>query len=329
MSKYHVYGIGNALVDIEYEISPEQMEAMKIEKGVMTLIEEDRQKEILEQLSSSPCKKSCGGSAANTAIAISQFGGKSFYSCKVAKDEIGAFYLEDLIRNGVDSNLTVHPRAAGITGTCLVFVTPDADRTMNTHLGITANFADSELVPEAIANSDYLYIEGYLVSSPTGKAAAITARDSAKKAGKKVALSLSDPNMIKFFKEGLLEIIGEGIDFIFANETEASIMADTDDLKVAIEYLKTLTSCFAITLGPKGSLIFDGQNLIEIEGVKVDAIDTVGAGDMYAGAFLYGITNGMSFERAGKLASLASARLVTSYGPRLDKEVTQSLLSEI
>lgn len=327
MSKYHVYGIGNALVDMEFEISPELMQALKIDKGVMTLIDEERQGEILQQLSDFPCKKICGGSAANTAIAISQFGGKCFYSCKVANDETGSFYLEDLLRNGVDTNLQRHPRPAGVTGKCLVLVTPDADRTMNTYLGITASLATDELVPEAIADSEYLYIEGYLVSSTTARAAAISACESAQKAGVKTALSLSDLNMVKFFKEGLLEIIGSGMDFIFANETEALAMASTDELKVAIEYLKKLTKGFAITLGSRGSLIFDGQEIIEIAPVPVTAIDTVGAGDMYAGAFLYGITHGMSFAEAGKLASLASARLVTQYGPRLDKEETQSLLT--
>ncbi|MGM0456861.1 MAG: adenosine kinase, partial [Cyanobacteriota bacterium] len=261
-----------------------------------------------------------------TAIAVSQFGGRSFYSCRVANDDSGLFYLEDLQRCGVDSNINPNARPDGVTGKCLVFVTPDADRTMNTHLGIAAEFSSQELVPEAITNSDYLYIEGYLVSSPTGKAAAIEARNLAQTSGVKTSLSLSDPNMVSFFKPGLLEMIGDGLDFLFANETEALKLAETNDLNQAIAHCQTLAKQFAITRGPQGSLIFDGDSIIELDAVPVNAIDTVGAGDMYAGALLYGITHGMSLPDAGKLASKAAARVVSSLGPRLEPQETRSLL---
>ena len=308
---------------------PALLQELEIDKGVMTLLEEDHQQRILRHLDGQPMKRGCGGSAANTAIAVSQFGGKAFYSCKVAEDEPGQFYLEDLLRCGVDTNLQHHAPETGITGKCLVFVTPDADRTMGTFLGITANFSEAELMSETIADAEYTYIEGYLVSAPAAKDAAIKAHQIAKAAGRKVSLSLSDFNMVKFFKAGLLEMIGTGIDFLFANESEALGMADTQDLTVAIDYLKTLANCFAITRGAEGSLIFDGQEMIEIAPVPVKAIDTVGAGDMYAGAVLYGLTHGMSFAEAGRLGSLASARLVTSLGPRLKTETTRALLDEL
>ncbi len=326
MCKYHVYGIGNALVDMEFEVSADLLQKLEIDKGVMTLMDENRQHAILEQLSEFPCQKSCGGSAANTMVAVSQLGGKGFYSCKVANDETGSFYLADLLLCGVETNLQNGNRENGITGKCLVMVTPDADRTMNTFLGITAGFSENELIPEAIADSEYLYIEGYLVSSPTAKAAAIKAREIAQSTGVKTALSLSDPNMVEFFKEGLLKIIGSGLDFIFSNEVEALKMAETEELSVAIEHFKTLAKGFAITRGAKGSLIFDGQEILEIDPVKIKAIDTVGAGDMYAGAFLYGITHGMNFAKAGNLASLASSRIVTRFGPRLETEALKSLV---
>ncbi|MBE9040295.1 adenosine kinase, partial [Oscillatoriales cyanobacterium LEGE 11467] len=290
--KYNVYGLGNALADIEFEITPDRLQALNIDKGVMTLIDDDRHHELLRELSDLSSKLSCGGSAANTAIAIGQLGGKCFYSCKVADDDTGTRYLEDLIGCGIETNFKLDNRPEGVTGKCLVFVTPDADRTMNTYLGISGGFSSDELVPEAIADSEYLYIEGYLVSSPTGKAAAIRAREIAEAAGVKTTLTLSDPNMVNFFKEGLLEMLGSGVDFLFANETEALKMADTEDFSAAIDHLKTLAKGFAITRGPDGSVIFDGEKLIEIDPVSVKAIDTVGAGDMYAGAFLYGISNG-------------------------------------
>lgn len=329
MTQYQVYGLGNALVDIEFEVSPDFLTELGIEKGVMTLITEAHQQQILNRLDGVSAKRSCGGSAANTIIAISQLGGNTFYSCKVADDEAGQFYLDDLLRCGVDTNLKAHPPESGITGKCLVFVTPDADRTLNTFLGITANFSEQELVSGAIAASEYVYIEGYLVSAPTGQQAAVKAREIAQTAGCQVALSLSDLNMVKYFKPGLLEMIGPGIDLLFANESEALGMADTTDFAGAVDFLKTLAKRFAITRGAQGSVVFDGERLWEIAPVPVQAVDTVGAGDMYAGALLYGLTHGMDYPQAGRLASLASAQLVTSLGPRMTTESLQALLQKV
>jgi sugar/nucleoside kinase (ribokinase family) len=329
MTRYNVYGLGNALLDIECEVEPETLQHLSLEKGVMTLLDEDTQNKILSHLDGAAHKRTCGGSAANTMIAISQFGGKAFYSCKVADDEPGQYYLDDLLRCGVDTNLQHHPAEPGITGKCLVFVTPDADRTMSTFLGISSGFTDVELMPEAIAASTYTYIEGYLVTGEHSKQAAIKAREIAVAAGKKVALTLSDLNMAKFFKPGLLEMIGSGVDFLFANESEALQMADTQDLNSAIQHLKTLAKGFAITRGPKGSLMFNGEQLIEIEPFPVKAIDTVGAGDMYAGAVLYGITNGMDWAQAGRLGSLASAKLVTTLGARMATADVKALLETV
>lgn len=329
MTHYHVYGLGNALVDIELSVSPEVLQTAGIDKGVMTLLDEAQQQDILQKLQGHAPKKASGGSAANTLIAIGQLGGKGYYSCKVANDADGQFYLEDLARCGVETNLKPEALAEGITGKCLVMVTPDADRTMGTFLGISGSFSEAELDPAAIAASDYTYIEGYLVTSPTGKAAAIKARELAKAAGKQVSLTLSDFNMVKFFKDGLLEMIGEGVDLLFANETEALTLAETEDLETAIAHLKTLSRAFAITRGPAGSVVFDGENLLEVAGYPVAAIDTVGAGDSYAGAFLYGLTQGMGYAKAGDLASRVSSQLVTQYGPRLTTEQIQGILKAL
>ncbi len=328
MSKtYHVYGLGNALVDMEFEVTSDQLQELSIDKGVMTLVDEKRQQDLVHQLSDHSCKRSCGGSAANTMVALSQLGGKGFYACKVAGDEFGKFYLEDLQRWGLDTNSHPPQNSQEITGKCLVMVTPDADRTMNTFLGISESLSEKELDEKAITHSEYLYLEGYLVTSPTGRQAAIKARKIAQATGVKTSFSLSDPNMAEFFREGLLEIIGNGLDFIFSNESEALKMAETDNLNSAIVYLKNLSKGFAITLGAKGSIIFDGQTMLNIPSFPVEAIDTVGAGDMYAGAFLYGITHGMDYFRAGKLASLASSKIVSCFGPRLPKAELQSLVT--
>jgi len=316
MKKYHVYGIGNALVDMEFEVEDIFFESYGIDKGVMTLVDENRQHELINHLDAFEGKKASGGSAANTIIATSYFGGKSFYSCKVANDELGDFYVNDLQDAGVDSNVD-DGRKDGITGKCLVMITPDAERTMNTFLGITATFSVDELHLSAIKDSEYLYIEGYLVSSDTGRHAAIEARKIAEENGVKTALTFSDPAMVQFFKDGLKEMIGEKVDLLFCNEAEALSWADTDNLDSAIESLKLIANTFAITQGSNGAMLFDGKHLVDISAHTVKAIDSNGAGDMFAGAFLYGITHGHSFYEAGNIASLASARVVSQFGPRL------------
>ncbi|MEA9358331.1 adenosine kinase [Bacteriovorax sp. PP10] len=327
--KFDVYGIGNALVDMEFEVTADFLNTAGIEKGLMTLVDEARQTEIVSHLAASNHKRSCGGSAANTMIAISQFGGKSFYSCKVASDETGDFYFKDLMDNGVETNLSTSSLESGITGKCIVLVTPDADRTMNTFLGITQNFSTKELIEEHIKNSNYLYIEGYLVPSPSGKEACLKAKKLAETHGVKTALTFSDVNMITYFEDGMKEIVGNGVDLLFCNEAEAHAYTKSNDLNEAVVALKKIAKTFAITLGPKGALVFDGQELIQIETKTVKPVDTNGAGDLFAGAMLFGINNGMSFKEAAKLGCYASSTLVTQFGPRLRKEQIAQVKAEL
>lgn len=322
---YHIYGIGNALVDLEYSVEVQDLGALGIDKGVMTLVDESQQASILHHLRDYPHQRGSGGSAANSIIAFNQLGGKSFYSCKVADDELGHFYMNDLRAGGVETNYHI-AKDQGNTGRCVVLVTPDGDRTMCTFLGVSSNLSTRELVIDALRDSEWFYTEGYLVTSDSARLASIEAKRIADAAGVKTALSLSDPNMVKFFKSGLLEMIGDGVDFIFANEFEAMGMAESDDLMQAVEALKTLSKGFAITRGAHGALLWDGKTLIEINSVPVTAIDTLGAGDMFAGAFLFGLSQGWDYRRAGELAAAASAKLVTHLGPRLAAAETQAVL---
>lgn len=329
-TQYDVYAIGNALVDMEYEVGAQFLAQYKIDKGLMTLVDEARQNELLDALGGTPKNQQCGGSAANTIIAVAQFGGKGFYSCKVASDPIGNFYFQDLQDNGVDSNLQTQTHHSGTTGKCLVLVTSDAERTMNTFLGITASISIEEVVADAIKKSKYMYMEGYLVASPTGKAAAIKAREIAEAAGVKTALTFSDVNMVKFFKSGLEEMVGpNGIDLLFCNESEALSYTNTVDILDAREALKKVAKTFVITQGENGAMIWDGVTFVDIEPYAVKAVDSNGAGDMYAGAFLFAITHNHSHASAGKLASLAASRVVSQFGPRLKWHETQEIRKHI
>ncbi len=330
MALYDIYGIGAALVDTEIEVEDSFLDSCNIEKGVITLVDEARQHELMDMLKDHlvASKKASGGSAANSIIAASYFGSNNYYSCKVAADDNGAFYMQDLKDAGVASEFEAQ-KQDGITGKCLVMISPDAERTMNTFLGISETVSVAELNEEAIKNSQWVYLEGYLVTSETGRAAAIKAREVAEANNVKTSISLSDPGMVEFFGDGLKEMIGGGVDLLFCNEDEAKGFGGSDNLDDAIESLKSVAKTFAITLGSEGALLFDGESVINVAPNKVDAIDTNGAGDAFAGAFLHGLAQGYGFAKAGKLASLTSAKVVSQFGPRLSKEGYAEALASV
>ena len=327
--QFDVYGLGNALVDIVTEVDRDFFVRNEIEKGVMTLVDEKRQHHLIHAIDMKKSKMSCGGSAANTIIGVSQFGGKGYYSCLVAKDDLGRFFLQDLKRNGVETNLTPETCPEGITGKVLVMTTPDAERTMNTFLGISSHLSPRHLDENALLNSAYLYLEGYLVTSPSGLDAMKEAKKIAERNNIKTALTFSDPSMVKYFSTQMQQVIGASVDLLFCNEEEAMIFTGTETLDLAREKLKDVAKHFVITLGANGAMIYDGDTFIQIEPYRVKAIDTNGAGDMFAGAFLYGITHAHSYAEAGKLASLASSRVVTQFGPRLEPQQVRKVLGDL
>ena len=328
MKKYHVYGLGNALVDLEFEVEDGFLNLMQIEKGVMTLVDEDAQHRLMTHLDAFEGNRASGGSAANTLIAVGAMGGSAYYSCKVADDDLGHFYLHDLQQAGVDTNID-GTHADGITGKCLVMVTPDAERTMHTFLGISSELSVNEISDDHIMASEYLYMEGYLVTSPSAKEANIHARKIAERNGVKTAFTFSDPAIVEHFHQELTETIGDGIDLLFCNESEALNYTGKDSIEGAIEVIKTFAKNFAITLGSKGAVVYDGTRTHAIAPFPIKAVDTNGAGDMFAGAYLYGITHGYAVADAGKLASLASSHVVRQFGPRLPVADYAKLLDQV
>lgn len=329
MKKYDVYGIGNAIVDIVTEVDLDFFDTNNVEKGVMTLVDEKRQMELMSAIDMKKSKLTGGGSAANTVVAVNQFGGKSFYSLLVAHDDLGKFFLDDLKRNGVDTNLKYEDCPPGHTGRCLVMTSPDANRTLNTFLGVSSFLSAQHLDEESIKDSSILYLEGYLVASPKGLAAMKEAKRIAEINKVDVALTFSDPSMVKYFSKQMEEIVGASVDLLFCNDEEALIFTGTASIAEARQKLKQVAKKFVITMGANGALIFDGDTFISIEPYKVEAMDTNGAGDMFSGAFLYGITHQRTFAEAGKLASLASSKVVTQFGPRLEIPQVKKILQEL
>lgn len=326
---YRVYGMGAALVDTEIEVDDAFLASAGIDKGLMTLVDEARQQQLLELLQTHlvASRRASGGSAANSVIATSYFGGRAFYSCKVADDDNGRFYLADMARAGVDCNACAGT-GAGTTGKCLVLITPDAERTMNTFLGSSSTLAPHNVDEAALADSDYLYLEGYLVTSPTGRAAAIAGRELAERHGVRTALSFSDPGIVAHFRDGLGEMLGTQVDLLFCNRAEASEWSGRERLEDAADALRAIARSFAITLGGDGALVFDGRRYHRIAPHPVTPLDTNGAGDMFAGAYLHGITQGWDAANAARFASRAAGELVMHYGPRLPAPLHRRLLEE-
>ena len=319
--EYDIYGIGGALVDIEFLVSDKFLLDAKIEKSVMTLVNESRQRKLIEMLESESCKieKKCGGSVCNSLVAASNFGARTFFSGKVADDNDGEIYINDLVRAGVDFHSAGQKQ--GTTGKCLVMVTKDAERTMNTFLGVSDLLSIKEIDKNALKNSEWLYLEGYLFTNEERTEMVKEVIKFARSHKVKIAISLSDPFIVKTFRQSLLDVIGNGIDLVFCNKDEALSFAESKNLlDCAVNRLKKFAKTFVITDGPDGAIIFDGDSVFLSQGYKTKAIDTNGAGDMFAGAFLYAITSGRSYHWASKFANNCAAKVVAKFGPRLDPE---------
>ena len=313
---YDVYGLGNALVDMEYRVDEAFLARHGIAKGHMTLVDEERMVALIEDLSDAKPVRSSGGSAANTVVAVQGFGGRGYYSCKVADDETGCFFLENLAGFGIGTN----PGAAapaGTSGRCLVLITDDAERTMNTFLGVSSELGTAEIDESALSSARIFYVEGYVSSSPDALEAASTSRQLAEKKGVATAVSMSDPSIVTLFRSNLEHLLGNGVNYLFCNEEEALTWAGTDRLDIAIAELKDIARTCNLTLGRRGSITVTQGRTVTVPGYDVKARDTNGAGDMYAGACLYGWTNGMDARAAARFGNFAAATLIQHDGARL------------
>ena len=326
---YDVFGIGNAVVDVIVPVEDSFLEKHNIEKGIMTLIDAERQKKLLDSLVIKKNMMQCAGSTGNTLIGLQQFGGKTYFACKLGNDDFGKFYLKKLKYYKIITNMRENNTSPEPTARCLVMVTKDAQRTMNTFLGASAAFSKNEINPNELIRAKYLYIECYLVSTDLGFEAMKHAKSIAEKSNVKVALAFSDTSMVKYFSSRLEEIIGASVDILFCNVEEALIYTKKNSLLEAREELKKVAKTFVITMGSNGSMLFDGDTFIDIEPYPVIAVDTVGAGDLFAGAFLFGITHKHSFIEAGKIASLASSKVVENYGPRITNTQIEDIFKHI
>jgi sugar/nucleoside kinase (ribokinase family) len=316
---YDVYGVGNSLVDIQARVPDEVVSQLGFHKGVMTLVDEAIQQRVLGALERVPWSRCAGGSAANTVIALADFGGSAAYAGKVGADSLGHFFLDDMRKIGVTIDV---PTANGPSGTCVILITEDAQRTMLTHLGVSATMGPDDVSEAAIRNAKYVYVEGYLFGGEPTRSAALRTMECAKRNGVKVAFTVSDPFLISAHRDEFWDLIEGPVNLLFCNLEEArSLTGKHDPIECAIEIHRHAENV-ALTLGSDGSILMHEGRVIPISGAPAVAIDTTGAGDMYAGALLFGITNGMSWSDAGRLASHAAARIVEQLGARLQRKLT-------
>ncbi len=324
---YDVFGVGNALVDIQAHVSDEVLARLDYAKGIMTLVDEETQQQVLGVLGDVDTHRCAGGSAANTIVGIADFGGQAAYCGKTAADGIGEFFLSDMREMGVA--IDVAPAAEGETGTCVVLITDDAQRTMLTSLGVSATLSPDDVDEAEIKQAKYVYIEGYLFTGEPTRSAALRAMELAKANGVKVAFTVSDPFLIQYHKGEFWKLIEGPVDLLFCNLEEARALTGKHDAIDCAHEIHRHAENVALTLGGDGSLLMHNGEAIPIEGVTVEAVDTTGAGDMYAAGILYGITNGLTWKQSGHLASHAAARVVSQLGARLHEPFTRDDIEQL
>jgi len=318
---YDVYGVGNAIMDLQVQCDDAFLAAHDIDKGVMTLTEPSRQHAILTALSDHQVHYCSGGSAANTIVGIADLGGKTAYAGKTGRDAFGQRYIDEMRQLNIAIEV---PADDGDTGTCVVLITPDAQRTMLTHLGVSATLGEEDIREEDIIRSQYVYVEGYLFAGESTKSAALKAIDLAKKNDIKIALTISDPFLVDLCRDIFTELIESSVNLLFCNEQEAQALTGCADPIDCAHAIHRHCENVALTLGKNGSIIMHKGEAFPIEGVSVDAVDTTGAGDMYAAGVLYGITHGLGWKKAGHLGSHAAAQIVSRLGARLPRRYTHS-----
>lgn len=315
--QYDLTTIGNALVDVLAPATEEFIAGQAVhgmQKGGMTLIDEPRAVELYGLMN--PGTEMSGGSAGNTIAGFASFGGRGAYIGKVADDQLGAVFKHDMTAQGV--HYDIPPLVGGAaTGRCLILVTPDGNRTMNTYLGAAVEFGAADVDEAVVAASRVTYLEGYLFDREPAKSAYRHASKIAHEAGRMVSLTLSDSFCVDRHRADFLDLVKNHTDILFANEAEITALFETNDFDAAIAAIRGQCAIAAVTRGEKGSVIVTPDALIEIKAEPVaKVVDTTGAGDQYAAGFLYGFTQGMDFAACGRLGSLAAAEIISHMGPR-------------
>jgi sugar/nucleoside kinase (ribokinase family) len=318
--------IGNAIVDVICHAEDAFLDEHSMVKGSMQLIDADVALALYDAMP--PAIEASGGSAANTAAGIASFGGSVGFVGKVADDQLGQVFTHDIRATGVEYQ-PLAPPADHATARCLILVTPDAQRTMNTFLGVSALISPADVDPELVGRAQVTYCEGYLWDLPDAKAALLAGMDVARSTGGKVAFTLSDSFCVDRHRGEFVDLAENHVDILFGNEAEICSLYETDSFEEAAERVAGHCEIACLTRSEKGSVIItaDGAR-ISVPASPVELVDTTGAGDLYAAGFLYGFTNGLDLEASGRLASLAAAEVISHIGARPEVVLSSFLTSD-
>lgn len=311
---FDVVGIGNAIVDAIASAGDAFLEEHGMHKGAMALVDESQAEAIYAAMGAAIV--SSGGSAANTIAGIASFGGTTGFIGKIRDDALGTAFRHDI--TAVGARFTTPPANGGpATARCLVLVTPDSQRTMNTFLGASALLSETDIDAELVAAAQITYLEGYLYDAPSAQRAFHVAAELAHAAGRRIALSLSDPFCVNRHRDAFLALVERHVDVLFCNYAEASALLQTENLGEIVAGLRARTGLAALTRGADGSVVVTQDETIEVRARRVGpVVDTTGAGDLYAAGFLYGLTHGSSLRECGRLGSLAAAEAISHFGAR-------------
>ena len=319
-----VVGIGNAIVDVLVQTDDGFLNNHSLQKGGMALIDE-QQAETLYQ-ASGPGQETSGGSVANTMVGIAQLGGRTGFIGRVRDDQLGTIFSHDIRAVGTRFE-TPAANTGATTARCLIYVTPDAERTMCTFLGASTQLEPDDLDLSMVKQTKVLYLEGYLWDSPAAKRAFLAGAEACRAAGGQVALSLSDGFCVDRHRDSFLDLVHNHVDVLFANEVEIKSLYQTDDFETALEQVRGRCSVIAVTRSEQGSVVLSGDQRWDVGIYSLgDLVDTTGAGDLYAGGFLHAYTQGDSLERCGQLGALCAGQIVTQLGAR-SQECLKTLAS--
>jgi sugar/nucleoside kinase (ribokinase family) len=324
-SRYDVVGIGNALVDVIAHVDDEFLATHNLHKGTMALIDARRADAVYGSMP--PALESSGGSAGNTIAGVASLGGRAAYIGKVCDDQLGRVYRHDIQALGV--RFDVAPAAAGSTGRCLIVVTPDAERTMQTYLGAGADLGPDDVDEQLIADAEVTYLEGYLWDPPRAKEAFLKAARIAHGAGRKVSLTLSDPFCVERHREEFLDLVSGHIDVLFANEVEVMSLYQVDRFDDALQHVRGHCEIAALTRSELGAVIVTRDDVHVLDAEPAHVVDTTGAGDLYAAGFLYGLTHGMDVATCGRIGAIAAAEVISHFGARPEADLAALVRSRL
>ena len=326
IGKHTIFGIGNPLIDIVINVQEEDLIRLEMNKGTMELVSGDHQLEIIKYFKGANIFYSPGGSAPNTIIACSGLGIDSFIQGKIGNDKFGSIYLDQIKNSGVRSGII---QSDGTTGSSIVLVTPDGERTMNTHLGLCREFSADDLDMDTLAKSRYLYFTGYMWDTETQKSALKKAISVCKKNDIKIVFDVADPFVVNRNRLEFLNMLKNSIDIVFANKPEMEILFNNKKIENSVKKIMQYVTSGAIKLGEEGAIVFDNDVHYRTLARPVEVLDTTGAGDMFAAGFLSSLTRKIPLDRAGKIATYLAGEIIKVNGAQISKRKIERIKAEV